>query len=392
MLEILREQEKETVSLLEKRTGTLNKLRRERAVLLEGKTVAEVEQEYRQKIENQTGETDLLNTRKQETDTQLQQLRGETKQLTENIENLKAQQAKNRKKLSEWLENYNSTASTPLTENNLTELLKISSDELNSMRQTADQLQRQFTIAETTLKERQKQIRQHFSLSSKPQEHEQLDSLKEKDNLLKQQLEVLRQEQTEISVTLRNHEQNSLQAGELKQTLVRQTEVMEQWSKLDDLIGSQSGNKFKEIAQGYTLDILLNYANKQLKELTSRYQLQRVPGELALQIIDHDMCDEIRSVFSLSGGESFLVSLALALGLSSFSSQNHHEENLFIDEGFGTLDTDTLQVVMEALERLRSQGRKVGVISHVHEMAERIPVQIHVYKAGNGKSKVKILS
>ena len=392
MLEILREQEKETASLLEKRTGTLNKLRRERAVILEGKTITEVEQEYRQKIKNQTEETDLLNTRKQETDTQLQQLRGETKQLTENIEHLKAQQAKNRKQLSEWLENYNSTTSTPLTENNLTELLKVSSDELNSMRQAADKLQRQLTIAETTLQERQKQIRQHLSLSSKPQEHEQLDSLKEKDNLLKQQLEVLRQEQTEISVILRNHEQNSLQAGEVKQTLERQAEVMEQWSKLDDLIGSQSGNKFKEIAQGYTLDILLNYANKQLKELTSRYQLQRVPGELALQIIDHDMCDEIRSVFSLSGGESFLVSLALALGLSSFSSQNHHEENLFIDEGFGTLDTDTLQVVMEALERLRSQGRKVGVISHVHEMAERIPVQIHVYKAGNGKSKVKILS
>ncbi len=86
------------------------------------------------------------------------------------------------------------------------------------------------------------------------------------------------------------------------------------------------------------------------------------------------------------------LSLALALGLSSFSSHNHHEENLFIDEGFGTLDTDTLQIVMEVLEHLRSQGRKVGVISHVHETAERIPVQIYVHKTGNGKSKVKIIS
>ena len=159
---------------------------------------------------------------------------------------------------------------------------------------------------------------------------------------------------------------------------------------LDDLIGSQSGYKFKEIAQGYTLDILLSYANIQLRELTSRYQLQRIPDELALQVIDHDLCDEARSVFSLSGGESFLISLALALGLSSFSSRNHFEENLFIDEGFGTLDSETLQIVMEALERLRLQGRQVGIISHVQELTERIPAKICLVKTGNGKSKVVV--
>ena len=118
--------------------------------------------------------------------------------------------------------------------------------------------------------------------------------------------------------------------------------------------------------------------------------MQRIPDELALQVIDHDLCDEARTVFSLSGGETFLISLALALGLSSFSSRNHFEENLFIDEGFGTLDSETLQIVMEALERLRSQGRQVGIISHVQELTERIPAKICLVKTGNGKSKVVV--
>lgn len=391
-LNMLIEQEKEALALQEKRTETINKLCKERNGLLEGKPVAEIERMHQQKIKKQTEETELLGFQKQETDSKLEQLRGKTKQLAENIENLKVQLTTNRKQLSDWLEHYNKTVTTPLTEKDLTELLSVGTEELQNIKKTTDELQHRFTVAATTFAEREKQIRQHFSQDTKPEAGERLDTLKEKDIQLKQQLEVRQHELTEISVILRNQEQNSLQAGELKQVLEQQTGIMEEWDKLDDLIGSQSGNKFKEIAQGYTLDILLNYANKQLKELTPRYRLQRVPGELALQIVDHDMCDEVRSVFSLSGGESFLISLALALGLSSFSSHNHHEENLFIDEGFGTLDTDTLQVVMEALERLRSQGRKVGVISHVQEMAERIPVQICVHKIGNGKSKIKIIS
>lgn len=96
------------------------------------------------------------------------------------------------------------------------------------------------------------------------------------------------------------------------------------------------GAKFRRIAQGYTLDVLLSYANVQLRDLSRRYRLERVPETLALQVIDRDMCDEVRTVHSLSGGESFLVSLALALGLSSLSSNRMKVESLFIDEGFGS--------------------------------------------------------
>lgn len=199
------------------------------------------------------------------------------------------------------------------------------------------------------------------------------------------------QEKTELAFRLRTQTENKAKVSGLQEELnVRRTES-ERWAKLNELAGSADGAKFRRIAQGYTLDILLNYANVQLCELTRRYRLERVPETLALQVIDRDMCDEVRTVHSLSGGESFLVSLALALGLSSLSSNRMRVESLFIDEGFGSLDAETLRVAMDALESLRTQGRKIGVISHVQEMTERIPVRICVNRAGNGRSFLEVL-
>ena len=198
------------------------------------------------------------------------------------------------------------------------------------------------------------------------------------------------QEKTELAFRLRTQTENKAKVSGLQEELnVRRTES-ERWAKLNELAGSADGAKFRRIAQGYTLDILLNYANVQLRELTRRYRLERVPETLALQVIARDMCDEVRTVHSLSGGESFLVSLALALGLSSLSSNRMRVESLFIDEGFGSLDAETLRVAMDALESLRTQGRKIGVISHVQEMTERIPVRVQVSRVGNGKSVVRI--
>ena len=199
------------------------------------------------------------------------------------------------------------------------------------------------------------------------------------------------QEKTELAFRLRTQADNKAKVSGLQEELnVRRIES-ERWAKLNELAGSADGAKFRRIAQGYTLDVLLSYANVQLRELTRRYRLERVPETLALQVIDRDMCDEVRTVHSLSGGESFLVSLALALGLSSLSSNRMKVESLFIDEGFGSLDADTLRVAMDALESLRTQGRKIGVISHVQEMTERIPVRICVNRAGNGRSYLEVL-
>lgn len=194
-----------------------------------------------------------------------------------------------------------------------------------------------------------------------------------------------------VEARLLQQTKNKTIVDQITKELTEKQEVAGRWAKLNKLIGSADGTKFKVIAQSYTLNLLLLHANKHLSYLSKRYKLQQVPDTLALQVIDCDMCDEIRTVYSLSGGESFLISLALALGLSSLSSNNLKVESLFIDEGFGSLDADSLRTAMEALEQLQMQGRKIGVISHVQEMSERISVQVQVHKKINGKSVLTVV-
>ena len=173
-----------------------------------------------------------------------------------------------------------------------------------------------------------------------------------------------------------------------------QQAIERRWGQMNELIGSADGKKFRNYAQQFTLDVLLGYANSHLAQLARRYRLERVAANsgpsLGLLVRDQDMGGEIRSVNSLSGGESFLVSLALALGLASLSSNRVRVESLFIDEGFGSLDSETLRVAMDALDSLHSSGRKVGVISHVQEMTERIATKILVLPSGGGTSSVTV--
>lgn len=164
----------------------------------------------------------------------------------------------------------------------------------------------------------------------------------------------------------------------------------QRWARLSALIGSATGDTFRKIAQAYNLNLLVHHANAQLRQLVRRYRLKRGGSMLGLLVMDTEMGDELRSVHSLSGGETFLVSLALALGLASMASSTLKIESLFIDEGFGSLDPESLQLAMDALDGLQAQGRKVGVISHVQEMHERIPVQIQVRRQGNGLSTVEV--
>ncbi|AGC42357.1 nuclease SbcCD subunit C [Myxococcus stipitatus DSM 14675] len=179
--------------------------------------------------------------------------------------------------------------------------------------------------------------------------------------------------------------------GSEAQALAERRQAGEVWKALSDLIGSHDGKRFKVFAQSLTLDALLLHANAHLQELARRYRLMRVPGhDLDLQVVDGDMGDEVRGVASLSGGESFLVSLALALGLASLSSETTQVETLFIDEGFGTLDPETLEVALATLDALQATGRQVGIISHVSGLAERIGVQVRVVKQGGGRSRLVV--
>jgi len=197
-----------------------------------------------------------------------------------------------------------------------------------------------------------------------------------------------------LALRLREDDARRERARSMMAEIERQRAIEERWAKLAELIGSADGKKFRNYAQQFTLDVLLGYANQHLVQLARRYRLERVANgsgpSLGLMVRDQDMGGEVRSVNSLSGGESFLVSLALALGLASLSSNRVKVESLFIDEGFGSLDSDTLGVAMDALDALQSMGRKVGVISHVQEMTERIATKVMVRPGGGGSSAVTV--
>ncbi|WP_042444176.1 AAA family ATPase [Azospirillum sp. B510] len=180
----------------------------------------------------------------------------------------------------------------------------------------------------------------------------------------------------------------------LTKAIEAQQERCALWGKMAQLIGSANGQKMRNFAQSLSLDLLLTHANRHLEDLARRYRLERVAGaDLEIQVVDREMGDERRGVHSLSGGELFLVSLALALGLSAMAAGTSGGiGTLFIDEGFGTLDPDSLDVALSCLEALQAGGRQVGVISHVPAMVERIGTQIRVMPLGGGRSRVTVRS
>jgi len=171
-----------------------------------------------------------------------------------------------------------------------------------------------------------------------------------------------------------------------------QTVESDIWQRLDGLIGSAKGDKFRKFAQGLTLDHLLQLANRHLARLHGRYLLRRKPtGELELDIVDGWQGDATRDTRTLSGGEGFLVSLALALALSDLVSNKTSIDSLFLDEGFGSLDGDTLEIALTALDSLNASGKMIGIISHVEALKERISAQIRVEKGGGiGHSRLVV--
>lgn len=262
-------------------------------------------------------------------------------------------------------------------------------DALESARKSVEQVQTNLSGIQGELKQLSRNI---LELSEQQKQIENPEILSEAIAACQSANQETERRLSTVEACLLQQEQNKKKLKEIEAEWKEKQAVAEQWGKLNKLIGSADGTKFKVIAQSYTLNLLLLHANKHLSYLSKRYKLQQVSGTLALQVIDCDMCDEVRTVYSLSGGESFLISLALALGLSSLSSNNLKVESLFIDEGFGSLDADSLRTAMEALEQLQMQGRKIGVISHVQEMSERISVQIQLHKSVNGKSEIVISS
>ena len=203
-------------------------------------------------------------------------------------------------------------------------------------------------------------------------------------------LETARSVLTEAAFALRRDDEVRERTAELRAELERERGASRVWLALADLIGDKEGRTFRRFAQGLTLDRLLAHANERLLELKPRFALERgAGGDMLIQVVDHDMGGEVRGVHNLSGGERFLVSLALALGLAEMSTGGGLRiESLFIDEGFGALDTSSLGQAIAVLEHLHATGRRVGVISHVEEVKERIPVKIEVSPVARGRSEL----
>ncbi|MBV8664008.1 MAG: chromosome segregation protein SMC, partial [Hyphomicrobiales bacterium] len=190
---------------------------------------------------------------------------------------------------------------------------------------------------------------------------------------------------------LREDDERRRSAAALQDEVALAERDRDEHAAVCDAIGSADGSRFRRIAQRITLRALVQYANAQLEVLAPRYRLAQTADEsLGLWVVDQDMGEEIRSTRSLSGGERFLVSLALALALSGLEGRGAFVQTLFIDEGFGALDASTLDAAVDALEALQSGGRQVGVITHVRAMIDRIAAQVRVEKEGGGRSRVVV--
>lgn len=188
---------------------------------------------------------------------------------------------------------------------------------------------------------------------------------------------------------LDDHETLKRRQRERLQAIDAQRREYERWSRLHELIGSADGKKFRNFAQGLTFETMIGHANRQLQKMSDRYLLVRDDSQpLELNVIDTYQAGEIRSAKNLSGGESFIVSLALALGLSGMASQNVRVDSLFLDEGFGTLDEEALETALDTLAGLRQDGKTIGVISHVSALKERIDLQLRVAPHTGGRSRI----
>jgi DNA repair protein SbcC/Rad50 len=363
-------------------------LTQQRNAIFGGQAAEETETRLKQSQTQAQQQLEQLKENQQQLNIDSAKFQTQKEELAATLATLEAEAQKIVQKMQDWLNHHNQQNNQSLNIDALYDLLALSNDWINTERVALQTIEEEVTKASSILTERKQAFDSHQQNGASERPLEELSAL---NTFAKSEAEEKKHKKGENSFRLQQDEANKNRIGDLLKEITTQAAITENWSKLNEIIGSADGKKFRQVAQEYTLDVLLGYANIHLQALTSRYKIERIPSSLGLQVVDQDMGDEVRTVYSLSGGESFLVSLALALGLASLSSSRMKVESLFIDEGFGSLDPTTLNIAMDALERLHNQGRKVGVISHVQEMTERIPVQIKVSKQQSGKSEVEVI-
>jgi len=263
---------------------------------------------------------------------------------------------------------------------------RLTSEELTELERRAEQLADR-TTASTTLynntktelaKEQERQLTEH----PLPEVDRQIA---ETNSHLAEKL----QQTGALQKTLEEHRKALLKYHDKQQQLASFEKDYNYWCQLHNLIGSADGKKFRNFAQGITFELMIRQANQQLIKMNDRYILMRnTISPLDLQVVDNYQGGELRTTANLSGGESFIVSLALALGLASMAGKNIRVDTLFLDEGFGTLDEEALDVALDTLSSMHQDGKLIGIISHVHLLRERIATQINLAAGSNGRSTI----
>ncbi len=367
--------------------------KREELQQLFGESTPEKEEEQLQKniTEARNDEAGMRKTHDEAT-ALLGQLQGEQQTLSANRRQRQEECGQKLSELDLWILRYNAGHS-PLQFAELENIFSTARD-WKALRLRLDLLKEAQTLAENELQAARNALLALNAIPDRPTDNgeETRETLAASSVSLKEETEKIKEALVQIRIRLRAHEKSCEQAARYEEQLQAARADAEEWKRLDSLLGSADGKKFRELAQSYTFRFLVEHANSQLRRFSPRYELQTVPGTLTLEIIDREMFDERRYVSSLSGGESFVVSLALALGLASLSSNNLAIGSLFIDEGFGHLDSASLDLVMTALSNLDSvQGRKVGVISHTEQIRSQISPQIRLIKEPTGgRSRIEI--
>lgn len=379
----LQERYQKLAQQVEKAQSVLSKLQASRQELFGTKEV-ELEQ---QNLHNQLQNTEnQLDSYKSDLDAAILKLKTSREHLKD-----RQQQVNKGKSLLEKLTTHLLKASTKVGFIDLPTLEKaiLSEAEVQKIQTQKDRLQQSAiqiqqsldnclaALEEETAKVLTKKSRESLKIQVQEQE--------EKHTILQQKIGSLEEK-------LRENQQRQTQAKGLTEQIDQQQKETNRWAKLNEIIGSASGKVFRVFAQGLTLRTLTELANQHLQNLNGRYFIKKNPNsDLDLNIVDTFQANNERSMNTLSGGESFLVSLALALGLSDLAGKDTNISSLFIDEGFGTLDEATLDVAITTLENLQASGKTIGVISHVKALKERISTQIQVKKRANGFSEIEIV-
>jgi len=258
----------------------------------------------------------------------------------------------------------------------------------NEERQPLSSRAKELDNAETELKAKQKDRETRLaSETAKQLTDKTVEELQPQFKEYQESLKELRDVIAGLNHKLQENTAAKERVKEKKSAIDAQKKECHRWEKLNGLIGSADGKKYRNFAQGLTFELMVSHANRQLEKMTDRYLLIRDAQQpLELNVVDIYQAGEIRSTKNLSGGESFIVSLTLALGLSKMASRKVRVDSLFLDEGFGTLDEEALETALETLSGLQQDGKLIGIISHVPALKERISTQINITPASGGRS------